>query len=133
MKIHNVKISPYQMPFSGYYDKMETEKKGRKKFISKEKELDENLKGFRSWERNKNKIPKWIKSVVSSLDIHKAEDFLTLLDKRSVMDPTDFEEEYKKMIGPYLYWGEMDTICRALYPLVSKRVCEESSKYGLGI
>jgi len=107
-------------------------KKEMNKIISKEMNLLDSNQGIqRTKERERKKLNKEVKS----WDISICENVFHLLSDKRKMNPGDFSNQYQQVIFPHIGdWGKAqkeDKICDLLYPVVMKRIIEESSEFGI--
>ena len=106
-------------------------KKIAKEMISKEM----NLGGeYFHGQMEKNKLHS-IKSLVKKWELKDLERVHSVLKEKGKIDPDVFSRKCSLIIFPLLdKWGtqkEFNEICGILSQVVEKRMCEESSEYGI--
>ena len=121
---------------------MEQKKKSNKSWrkISKERIAQEMFYG-RNYVKdlcdreNRKRDLRWYRRMVNDWTMSDVERVGELLRHRKECDPEVFSHQFYKVIYPLLknYWKlpDVDKICGLLSQVVEKRLCEESSKYGI--
>ena len=84
---------------------------------------------------NRKRDLRWYRRMVNDWTMSDVERVGELLRHRKECDPEVFSHQFYKVIYPLLkdYWKlpDVDKICGLLSQVVEKRLCEESSKYGM--
>lgn len=108
--------------------------------IAKEKISQEMFFGWnyvkdQSDRENRKKDLRWYERVVTDWTMSDVERVGELLRHRKECDPEIFSHQFYQVIYPLLKdpgkHPDVDKICGLLSQVVEKRLCEESSKYGM--
>ena len=105
--------------------------------IAKERIAKEMFYGFKdqSDRENRKRDLRWYGRMVNDWTMSDVERVGELLRHRKECDPEVFSHQFYKVIYPLLKDSgkhpDVDKICGLLSQVVEKRLCEESSKYGI--
>ena len=118
---------------------MEQKKKFNKSWrkIAKERIAQEMFYGFKdqSDRENRKRDLRWYRRMVNDWTMSDVERVGELLRHRKECDPEVFTFQFYQVIYPLLgncgKHPDVDKICGLLSQVVEKRLCEESSKYGM--
>ena len=106
-----------------------------KERIAQEMFYGRNYVKDQSDRENRKRDLRWYGRMVNDWTMSDVERVGELLRHRKECDPEVFSHQFYKVIYPLLknYWKlpDVDKICGLLSQVVEKRLCEESSKYGI--
>ena len=106
-----------------------------KERISKEMYFGWNYVKDQSNRENRKRDLRWYGRMVNDWTMSDVERVGELLRHRKECDPEVFSHQFYKVIYPLLKDSgkhpDVDKICGLLSQVVEKRLCEESSKYGM--
>ena len=106
-----------------------------KEKISQEMYFGWNYERDQLYRENRKRDLRWYRRMVNDWTMSDVERVGELLRHRKECDPEIFTHQFYQVIYPLLknYWKlpDVDKICGLLSQVVEKRLCEESSKYGM--
>ena len=106
-----------------------------KEKISQEMYFGWNYERDQLYRENRKRDLRWYRRMVNDWTMSDVERVGELLRHRKECDPEVFTHQFYQVIYPLLKdYGkhpDVDKICGLLSQVVEKRLCEESSKYGL--
>ena len=106
-----------------------------KEKISQEMYFGWNYERDQLYRENRKRDLRWYRRMVNDWTMSDVERVGELLRHRKECDPEIFSHQFDQVIYPLLKdYGkhpDVDKICGLLSQVVEKRLCEESSKYGI--
>ena len=106
-----------------------------KEKISQEMYFGWNYERDQLYRENRKRDLRWYGRIVNDWTMSDVERVGELLRHRKECDPEVFSHQFDQVIYPLLKdYGkhpDVDKICGLLSQVVEKRLCEESSKYGI--
>lgn len=106
-----------------------------KEKISQEMYFGWNYERDQLYRENRKRDLRWYRRMVNDWTMSDVERVGELLRHRKECDPEVFSHQFDQVIYPLLKdYGkhpDVDKICGLLSQVVEKRLCEESSKYGI--
>ena len=106
-----------------------------KEKISQEMYFGWNYERDQLYRENRKKDLRWYERMVNDWTMSDVERVGELLRHRKECDPEVFSHQFYQVIYPLLKDSgkhpDVDKICGLLSQVVEKRLCEESSKYGI--
>ena len=106
-----------------------------KEKISQEMYFGWNYERDQLYRENRKRDLRWYRRMVNDWTMSDVERVGELLRHRRECDPEVFSHQFDQVIYPLLKdYGkhpDVDKICGLLSQVVEKRLCEESSKYGI--
>ena len=106
-----------------------------KEKISQEMYFGWNYERDQLYRENRKRDLRWYRRMVNDWTMNDVERVGELLRHRKECDPEVFSHQFYQVIYPLLKdcgkHPDVDKICGLLSQVVEKRLCEESSKYGL--
>ena len=106
-----------------------------KEKISQEMYFGGNYERDQLYRENRKRDLRWYSRMVNDWTMSDVERVGELLRHRKECDPEVFSHQFDQVIYPLLKdYGkhpDVDKICGLLSQVVEKRLCEESSKYGI--
>lgn len=106
-----------------------------KEKISQEMYFGWNYERDQLYKENRKRDLRWYRRMVNDWTMSDVERVGELLRHRKECDPEVFSHQFYQVIYPLLKDSgkhpDVDKICGLLSQVVEKRLCEESSKYGI--
>ena len=106
-----------------------------KRLLAKEMDFGESFYRDLRMKRDRKQDIRMVKKIVKKMKISEVETMFNLLNRKMKTNPDNFKKEYNQVIYPLMdEWGQRqnpDKMCDLLYSVISERMCEESSIYGM--
>lgn len=106
-----------------------------KKLFAKEMDFGVNYYRNQRLKRERENDIWCVKGIVGKMTISDVETIFNLFNRKRKTNPNGFKKEYNQVIFPLMdEWGQKqdpDKMCDLLYPVISERMCEESSIYSV--